>query len=515
MIMGVPVEDIISSLPTYDERRLLLARDSLASVDGFKMLIMVTYEYLFGMRVCLYCPDCNAVKNGCPCQDLFGSNAHAEGGIFGRIDAGFTSIEAQKSTGSLHAHSLLWLQCLHQHTPLAEIFVHTSHATKELLDKYLTHKQHVSRQVYASVPNEQQIEQMEASWPEYKGTEAIIRHPAYLSARASDAHGDATEWVKEYIEKDVNMLQLRKQHHVHILNPQTGIREPLTACRRKDNPKLCKGDFPRTLWLIEKAVVLCQGLINKMGMALTGRKSKLGAFHGPMNQESQNATSPAMLVLHRCNSDVQLPYRFPITAETHDDTLCGEACVSSVDPDVILQAAQTSQDAQAGYACDYCNKRQPMAFNEVKECCKGHDGLAESLHGEGLSYIGKRHATRLMSDAYGRGIVRGQAENTNLRANGKFNDVTAAECFKTCGTAAFFGREYFDMVERLTNARADVKSVLFGEIDGRNARKKKVAFRNVAVLYGERPAELKHLSPYEFVTYWDAVLCKYPMVRRR
>ena len=142
-----------------------------------------------------------------------------------------------------------------------------------------------------------------------------------------------------------------------------------------------------------------------------------------------------------------------------------------------------------------------MAFNEVKECCKGHDGLAESLRGKGLSYIGKRHATRLMSDAYGRGIVRGQAENTNLRANGKFHDVTAAECFKTCGTTAFFGREYFDIVERLTNTHADVKSVVFGEIDGRNARKKKVAFRNVAVLFGERPAELKHLSPYEFVTY--------------
>ena len=124
-----------------------------------------------------------------------------------------------------------------------------------------------------------------------------------------------------------------------------------------------------------------------------------------------------------------------------------------------------------------------MAFNEVKECCKGHDGLAESLHGKGLSYIGKRHATRLMSDAYGRGIVRGQAENTNLRANGKSNDVTATERFRTCGTAAFFGREYFDMVERLTKANADGKSVVFGELDGRNPFKKKVALRNVAVLF--------------------------------
>ena len=119
-------------------------------------------------------------------------------------------------------------------------------------------------------------------------------------------------------------------------------REPLTACRRKDNPKLCKGDFPRTLWLIEKAVVLCQGLINRMVMALTRRKSKFGALQVSMNQESQNATSSAMLVLHRCNSDVLLPCRFPITAETHNDVHCGEAFVSSLDPNVILQAAQSS-----------------------------------------------------------------------------------------------------------------------------------------------------------------------------
>ena len=45
--------------------------------------------------------------------------------------------------------------------------------------------------------------------------------------------------------------------------------------------------------------------------------------------------------------------------------------------DVIIQAAQCAQDAQAGYACDYCNKRQPMAFNEVKECCKGHQDLIQ------------------------------------------------------------------------------------------------------------------------------------------
>jgi hypothetical protein len=119
VILSIPVEDIVNSLPSYDDRRAMLARDPLASVDGFRMLVLATYEYIFGMRVCAFCPDCAIYDN--PCQDIFGSNAMPEGASFGRIDAGYSSVEAQKSTGSLHAHSQLFVQCLHQHTPLAEI----------------------------------------------------------------------------------------------------------------------------------------------------------------------------------------------------------------------------------------------------------------------------------------------------------------------------------------------------------------------------------------------------------
>ena len=60
-----------------------------------------------------------------------------------------------------------------------------------------------------------------------------------------------------------------------------------------------------------------------------------------------------MLAMLRCNSDVQLPYRFAIAELTHCST-----------------DAQMSQDAQVGYACDYQNKRQSLACNEVKECCE-------------------------------------------------------------------------------------------------------------------------------------------------
>ena len=80
-----------------------------------------------------------------------------------------------------------------------------------------------------------------------------------------------------------------------------------------------------------------------------------------------------------------------------------------------------------------------MAFNEVKECCKGHENSSNKLRGENMNYVAARHRKRLLSDALGKGIVRGQVENSNLRVNGKDNDVTAAECFRACSTDAFSG----------------------------------------------------------------------------
>ena len=68
----------------------------------------------------------------------------------------------------------------------------------------------------------------------------------------------------------------------------------------------------------------------------------------------------------------------------------------------MIEAIQMAQDAHAGYACYYCTTRQSMAFNEVKECRKGHRTLAEHIRQEGLQRQGERHATRIMNDAYGK-----------------------------------------------------------------------------------------------------------------
>ncbi len=152
-----------------------------------------------------------------------------------------------------------------------------------------------------------------------KNTDVAEATPSHVAvaAHATERIRNGQQWCKHYLTQDVQQLQEHKQHHIHLPNEQ-GVRVPLGHCRRKDNPKLCKSDYPRTAWLIDRAVVLCTGLIKQMGMALTGRRCQLGALHGPMNEENLNGTHPAMLAAQRCNSDVQLPYRLPVCEATHD-----------------------------------------------------------------------------------------------------------------------------------------------------------------------------------------------------
>ena len=129
VIFGLSVDELTHGIPTHDTRRRILATDSLASVEGFRVMIELALQYLFGMNFCPDCPNCNLSSS--PCQDLFGSSARAEGGIFGRVDAVFTSIEAQKSTGSLHAHSQVFVQCLHQYEPLWDCLLYTSPSPRD------------------------------------------------------------------------------------------------------------------------------------------------------------------------------------------------------------------------------------------------------------------------------------------------------------------------------------------------------------------------------------------------
>eukprot|EP00959_Pyramimonas_sp_CCMP1952_P237012 4953239-Pyramimonas_sp.AAC.1 len=145
----------------------------MASVDGFRILVDATLRRVFGVRTCPHCPRCNRAEETEPCQDLFGGNADLGGGAFGRVDAYYVSIEAQKSPGSLHAHCQVFIQRLHQHTPLAEVFRlvcdDVDGRGQQIVARYLEYKTRVCRQVHAAPMSAEQIsrnlEEAEALWP--------------------------------------------------------------------------------------------------------------------------------------------------------------------------------------------------------------------------------------------------------------------------------------------------------------------------------------------------------------
>ena len=81
-------------VPGYDLRRLIQARDPLAPALAFATQIRVQLAVLFGIRMCPDCPHC--AESDLPCQDAFGSNAEAMGGLAGRSDGLCGAVECQK-----------------------------------------------------------------------------------------------------------------------------------------------------------------------------------------------------------------------------------------------------------------------------------------------------------------------------------------------------------------------------------------------------------------------------------
>ena len=440
----------LQELPLYDERRALLARDPLACAEGFRTLVMLTLRHLFGVR---YCPDCpNCARSDRPCMDAFGSNATAKGGIFGRIDAIYGAIECQKS-GSLHLHTQAFVQCYHQFRPLSELVTLSNERQLELLRRYSTYSAHVRRTIYNKPQDwEEEQQDVEADWPEYKGCALMATRPTYQSADAAAI--TAEEWKVAYLTQDVEELQKRKQHHVHLPTGPNGERQPLNHCKDAKDPTKCKGGFPRDGWLTDDLLLICPHLAEDMDMPRSGKRTMVGMPWGPCNNASLNGNHPAMLAAQRCNGDVQLPYRFPITEATHSQSCkgCDKDCDKKV-PIFQLVNAQVDQAAQAGYGCDYQNKRLGIAVHEVKEWEKAQTKLIEDIMENKPGYVGARLSKRLMTDCYGRGVCRGAVECTNLVLRAGQSDPTLAESIKTAPVTEVALAHPLRM---LTNIRAEV-----------------------------------------------------------
>lgn len=267
---------LTQELPEYEQRRALLARDPLACAYGFQVLVGLALRHVFGLRFCPRCPDCACSDQ--PCTDAFGSNATARGGVFGRIDAVYASLECQKC-GAFHLHGQFFLQCLRPFTPLSELVRLGKEPMLELLRKYSCYGSHVRRMVYCDPEAwREQREKAEDEWPEYKKSTLMLSRPEYQQGHYV---ATAAEWKRVYLAKDVEALQAHKQHHVHMADKH-GVRQPLNHCRDSKDPSKCKAHFPRNNWLTTEPLMICPGLAQARDMPWQGKRRHGRYVLGPV-----------------------------------------------------------------------------------------------------------------------------------------------------------------------------------------------------------------------------------------
>lgn len=569
----VAIEMLLDSVPSVDDRRQILARDPLASVYGFRLLCKIMMSTLFGVRVCSKCPDCNFKEGGC--VDAFGSVALSEGGGFGRADGYYGSIENQKED-SQHLHCMWALQCMYQFKSLHEIAGMLRHncsvikaslakgrwvriaaaltrncSTAEapgvnrpecypatgvselsaynLLAECYHFKQHVCSESYTS-EDEFNVwrDKLEEDAPDY-ATSARLSVRAQCLKRNKDAghvlcsdlgsvEADGERWKGQY-NAVVQQIQMRVNHHVHRLT-EDNVRMPMPYCKSKANPTECTKGFPRPLIAFDPRVeggsAMCPGMAKTFNVKATGSRSLLGTIATPRSNQWLNGSHKLLLANLPFNSDVLVPYRLPLMAETHTKSkkLCQlDTCLRMPMGQVIRTLEQSMRD-QIGYITDYVTKRQPVATSEVDAFIRGHRKLQEQLHGKALSVAAVRHTQRLLSDVLGRGTIRKAVECTNLVVCRKKHDVTAAESLKShllvpfpCGDYMRFQSQNCG-VEVLNDDEYDGM-----EIDRRNPVAKSLLSKvKVPGQYGHRggDVDVAYLTPYEFHTQWAVERVSYP-----
>ncbi|CAJ1385473.1 unnamed protein product [Effrenium voratum] len=128
--------------------------------------------------------------------------------------------------------------------------------------------------------------------PSYASYTAHVRRSVYCDPegwerdRAAEAYQASRrlrpeEWTRRHLAEDVEQLQQRKQHHVHLPAGPGSKRRPLAHCRNPKDPTRRKSGFPRDRQLIlGRTALVCRSLAEQL---VKGKRSSLGLQWGPVN----------------------------------------------------------------------------------------------------------------------------------------------------------------------------------------------------------------------------------------
>ena len=376
-----------------------------------------------------------------------------EGGSIGRCLALIGTSEFQKKRDE-HIHFEAVVECLHTANSLHDIADLIEQGYGSIVQEYKAYVNHVCVQRYMD-KNADPIEKQtsaESTWPGHRDCNRLAAIPAYFGTHPSTPldvgalRAEGQRWQRTF-HKDLDYVIEKRQEHIHMKDAK-GVRQPLTACRSKDKPDKCKHGFMKDHLICPEPRLLCPALARKLELSVAGRRNAVGTLEASRGSGSVNGCIPAVTVGSGDNNDIKVPYRLPILRQTHEKC-CEQRCFEKESMQSVIDAVEASQSAQVGYHCDYANKRQPLGMHEASEWVKGHQYLAAALKKETLTYATRRHAQRIVSDCFARGILRTPNETSKLNDVVGHADPTAAEVTSTAPCVTFPG-EAFSLAGRAT-----------------------------------------------------------------
>ena len=157
------------------------------------------------------------------------------------------------------------------------------------------------------------------------------------------------------------------------------------------------------------------------------------------------------------------------------------------------------------------------AMHEVKEWQKGQQLLYEELENNKPGYYGARSAKRLITDCYGRGVVRGAVETSHLITSTKQFDPTSAESIKTAPVTEISLQYPLQLLRHVAEQQPWPQEPRRTRVDKRNRMKPKVMDCPPWTLYGgrgQRP-EVHLLSAYEFARHYHIKQARHPFSAAR
>ena len=540
-------------MPSLTAKQAWNAEDPLASVHNYLVNMKVHLPLLYGIRMCFHCPACNVDEyddtasailgahsvlrsSSGGCQNNFGSNATLAGGFAG-LAQGLAFANEFQGDGTPHGHGFVSLANAYQHSTLQDI-AECIEANADFLHRLMKFNEHLQTEEHMDhEAHQRNIDTLQRSFHKnHSDVKDILMLGLQLPENGKSARapflwsgnndvmkiiqaGEEAKMYKAEYEREVQRVFSRVQHHWHSKD-EKGNDVPMKYCRIRSKIKHgcnCKMGFPRHVPFVNgviqkdkyKSRVVCPGIAQSVGLRCSGRRNALGSIIGKRLDPWFSATSAIKAKVFKSNTNVQMPYRVPITERTHDSACKSQKCLSMKIRRRQFLVGQRAVKQMIGYFGGYISKKQKLGRFELKQSIASQPFLFNKLIKKEQISAGNQLAhvcNRLFTNLEGKGILRSGVEECMLASEYSPSDELSAEFIRTFRHNFFFGRYYLERYDKVH----EKEDPTIDKCLPKNLNKK--GCMDTVSLYGLRCTDprLYYMSPWEFVQWWAPVHTRAP-----